>query len=267
MKILTEEDVKFKGSERYYSLKRDFNNISCLNILYNIHFKPSKKIGYVSELLKRLGPTTVEEAYEKYIESGNNERHLPLQERGRTYDELEEMAIKWKEMSHVDKPLVDFYDALVLHAVVETFDGNGMENIVRDAFIAAGFKTRRTNGKEDAEYGIDVVAEKGDQKFLVQVKPKTFYYPAPDNDTLLDDRKSMWEKEVKGKEAFGQDFIYQYYIYDKPKFGNSGWIINKKTGNCAFVYTDLVKKDSSDVAVNMWELSKHQSPEVLLKTE
>ena len=252
MTILTEEDVKFKGKEHYYSLKYDFNR-PYINDWYEKIYRSSKCIGYVSSLLKKFAPSSVEEAYEKYISSGINEKDRPLTERGRDYDELEQLAIQWKNLSGSERPVVDFYDALILHAVVETYFGNNKEGAVASAFNHFGYDTTNTKGEEDSQFGIDLVAKKGDDILLIQVKPKSFFYPTKKKD-LLDDRAKVWDMQKKGKAKYGSHARYIYIIYDSD---TGKWVCNGG-GKCTFRYEDLVDKYGNAI-VDMKELSKRET--------
>ena len=251
MKILTEEDVKFKGKEHYYSLKRYFNKPS-INDWYEKIYRSAKCIGYVSSLLKKFAPSSAEEAYEKYINSGINDKDKPLIDRGRDYEELEDMAIQWKSLSGSDRPLVDFYDAIILHAVVETYYGNNKESAVSNAFNHFGFDITNTKGQEDSTFGIDLVAKKDENTFLIQVKPKSFFYGMKED--LVKDRAKVWGMQEKGKKKYGPNAWYIYIIYD----GDTGkWVMNKK-GKCTFRYEELVDRDGR-VIVDMNKLCENET--------
>lgn len=251
MKILTEEDVKFKGDEHYYSLKRYFNRKFIID-WYEEKFRPAKSIGYVMQLMERFAPTSSEEAYRLYIESGFNEKDRELEDRGRDYDEIEEMAIEWKTLTNDSHPLVDFYDTLVLHAVIETYDGYIKEKAVKDALLTNGYEVSKPSGKDDSELGIDLIAKKNIDTFLIQVKPHSFFYRTKKGD-LIKDRKRVWRAQEKGLKEYGPRAWYRYYIYDN---NTKMWVLNKD-GKCGFAYEDLVDKNGN-VLVNISEMCKHE---------
>ena len=231
MKYLNEEDTKFKGPEHYYSLKKRFNRPD-INDWYEKIYRQPYSIGYVSELLKKFRPKDYENAYDMYVVSGIVDTDLPKDKRGRTKEELEELALQWKERSGVDLPLVDFYDALVLHAVVETYDGLLMEFKAMEMYEKFGFITEGTDGDTDRSCGIDFVAKKDDKTLLVQVKPISFFRgEKPD---LVSDRVAViTTKHRLGLEKF-PDSSYTYMIYDKEK----KWL--NKDGRFNFRYSELV---------------------------
>lgn len=241
MKILTEEQVKFKDVKHYYSLKNRFPRGSVEYNRYEDKYRGPRSIGFVSALFKRLRPQTYEEAFEMYINSGKNEKHRLITERGRDYDELEALAIEWKDWSHSNFPLVDFYDTLVLHAVIETFDGLRKEEEVYKAFQGLGYDVTYTEGKLDSDLGVDIVASKGDKKYLVQVKVMSYFFGKTPR--LPKDRAHVCSEEAKEgrKKAFGEDAIFVWYIYD----GRTGLWAENDDGTSAFSLEELMNPDGT----------------------
>lgn len=238
MKILTEEETKWKGIDHYYGLKRYFNKPP-INDWYEKIYRHPDKIGYVSAMLKKWAPSSPEQAYEMYLESGLKDTENEGRDRGRTKDELETLAIEWKAKSNSSRPLSEFYDALVLHAVVETYFGNCMEEQARTEYERHGFKTNKTDGYDDRTNGIDFIASDGDKTFLVQIKPVAFFFGMkPD---LVSDRIMMFNKEKNAKEKYGGS-IFAYMIYNR----DGKWL--SKDGRVNFVYSELVGKDGSVIA-------------------
>ena len=230
MKFLTDEDTIFKGVEHYTKLKKRFNKAD-LNDWYENIYRHPYSIGYVSELFKRLNPKTMEEAYDGYIVSGILDTELPKTKRGRTKEELEEMAIEWKDHAKSDIPLVDFYDALILHAVVETCLGMIMERQAEKMYQGAGFTIEETDGMDDRTLGIDFIARNGDKVFLVQVKPISFF--RSDKPDLVSDRYAVWDKHKKGVEKYPNS-SYAYMAYDPDGL----WLC--KGGRMNFRYGELI---------------------------
>jgi hypothetical protein len=238
MKTLTEDDIKWKGTDYYYGLKRYFNKPP-INDWYEKIYRQPKSIGYVSELLKKWKPSSPELAYSMYLESGVVDADLPEEKRGRTADEIESLAIEWKEKSKGKRPVSEFYDALVLHAVVETFFGNYMEDIAAAEYEKRGYETRRTEGWEDRTLGIDFIAYKDNKTILVQVKPVSFFQGAKSD--LVRDRIAAFQKENMAKEKYGTS-IFAYMIYNRE----GKWLNNN--GRMNFLYCEMVGPDGSIIA-------------------
>ena len=239
MKYLTDEDVRFKGKEHYINLKKRFN-LPDINHWYQEIYRHPRSIGYVCDFFREQDPKTVEQAYDMYTLSGILDvDKKPLEHRGRSTNELEDMAIDWREKSGVDLPLVDFYDALVLHAVVETCFGIIMERRAEDAYRARGFTTKETDGYLDRKCGIDFIAQKEDKTILVQVKPATFFRGDGLKTGLADDRKTM--RNVKQKEGLSKfpDASYAFMMYEQDE----SWV--KKGNRFNFRYDDLVNEDGT----------------------
>lgn len=236
MKYLTDEDTRFKGKEHYDKLKKRFNKRD-INVWYEDIYRHPSSIGFVSTFFKNADPKTLEQAYDMYILSGILDRDLPKENRGRTKEEIEEMAIDWKEKCGVDFPLVDFYDALILHAVIETCFGMIMERRAEDAYRLKGFTIEETDGYTDRNCGIDFVARKGEKTFLVQVKPISFFRGK--GEKLTDDRKVVIHSKHKAGLSLFPNASYAYMIYDSDE----KWI--NLDGRFNFRYDEFVNNDGS----------------------
>ena len=238
MRFLTEEDIKFKGVEYYYKLKPKFNRDG-ISHLYETKLKFGSSIGYVAALMKRLDPSSAEDAYNLYFASGRGDKHLGPYNRGRDENEFEDLALEWQAASGRDDiPLVEFFDALALHAIIETYDGFKYEKQAKDLLDASGFKTRWPEKDEDGKYFVDIIAEKDGVLYFIQIKPKSFFSSTLGHTTS--DRISAFGKMKAAKKDFGNNIIYKYLIYDKD---TGMWIVNEKNGRCAFDYEELVADD------------------------
>ena len=235
MEILSEADVRFKGVEHYNSLKSIFNRDD-ISVLYEKELKYGSNIGYVSNLMKRLNPSSYKDAYDLYIESGRNEKNMPPTKRGRDENELEALAKRWMDFyGKGDIPLSDFYDALVLHAIIETYDGFRFEKEAKDKLSEAGYETSWATASEDGKYGVDIVARNELSTILIQIKPVSFFLSRRMH--TKSDRAKMWIHMNAAKNDFGESLIYKFLIYD----GKTGmWVFNEKSGRCAFDYDELV---------------------------
>ena len=230
MEILSERDIEFKGIEHYVSLKKRFNRPD-LNNWYEAIYRHPNSIGYVSELFKKINPKTMEEAYNAYLLSAVQDKDLPLAKRGRSAEELETLAIDWKTRSKSDLPLADFYDAIVLHAVVETCLGMIKEREAEEMYERAGYDIEETDGNDDRTLGIDFIARNEDKIFLVQVKPISFF--RGEKLDLVSDRRIVWNKHEKGMEKY-PSASYTYMIYDPSGL----WL--SKDGRKNFRYGELI---------------------------
>jgi len=233
MKYLSEEDTGFKGLEHYESLKKRFNKPD-INDWYEKIYRHPQAIGYVSAFFKKNKPSSFENAIGLYHLSGILDRNLPITDRGRTKEEIEDLAIDWKAKCGVDLPLVDFYDTLILHAVIETVFGYLMEGTAAAAYRERGFDVKETDGYDDRSLGIDFIATKDDTELLVQVKPISFFRgEKPD---LVKDRVTTWSKHKAGLEKYPKA-SYVYMIYDPL----TKWL--KHNGKFNFRYEDLITED------------------------
>lgn len=234
MKYLTDEDVKFKGEAHYNALKQKFNS-DVISELYEKKLKFGESIGYVSALMKKFAPTSLEQAYDSYIVSGIIDSDLPRTQRGRTAEELEELAIEWHDYyGKGDIPLVEFYDALVLHAIVETYVGYSFEAEAKRMLDENGFETSWASDYDDGKYAVDIIANKDGRRYFIQVKPVSFFVSNRGHTTR--DRRRIIEAMVNAVHDFG-DITYKYLIYDK---NTKMWLVNEKDGRCAFDYSTLV---------------------------
>ena len=236
---LNEEDVKFKGVDHYYNLKQLFNRDD-VTYMYENKYKFGNSIGYVSALMKRLNPSSVENAYELYLRSGEEDTYLPPTKRGRSANELEKLAIEWmNEYGKGDIPLDKFYDALVLHAVVETYDGFKYEKMAKDMLDDCGFETDWSDDAADGKYFVDIIAKKDGVTYFIQVKPLSFFTASREHTRR--DRVKAFNCMRQAKQDFG-NIVYKYLIYDKY----SGlWVVNENDGRCAFDYDALVAADGT----------------------
>lgn len=232
MKILTDEDTKFKGLERYLSLKNRFNKPD-INQRYEDIYRQPYSIGFVSKFFKKHKPTSLENAYDLYTISGILDSDMPKTDRGRTKEEIEEMAIEWQKCTVPEIPLVDYYDAIVLHAVIETCFGNIMEREARGIYEEHGYRTMETSGDDDRRLGIDFIAYNEKKRFLVQVKPDSFF--RGEKSDLVSDRYWAWKKHDDGIAVYGGSYAYMIYTKDGK------WI--SKDGRMNFRYSELVDKN------------------------
>lgn len=247
LKFLTEEDIRFKDLSHYLKLKRTMNR-EPYSKPWATKYQGRPSIGSCMYLCKELKPVSYEDFYEKYVRSGyewafkdSGDRKSTL--RGRTYEELEDIAVRWKEdCPSSDYPLSTFYDAIILHAIIETFMGNKMEMDARCVLHENGFTTEDVTDDEDAKMGIDFkVCKDGELKYLMQVKPLRFFIST--NRDTNNDRRNVYNKQKDGNSIY-PDVPYKYLIYDTL---DAQWIYNPNTNRCLFDYEDLVSINGSPI--------------------
>ena len=237
MKKLTEKEKNFKGVEHYRNLKRRFNQ-NDVNTSYNRTYKLPEYIGYCMRIFERLEPVSYEDAFEKYTNSGYDTNFDSLN-RGRTKEELVAIAKRWmEECPDSMLSLADFYDALILHIIVETYDGDVREKQVKDSLRQAGATIESVSGDEDSRMAIDIKAELNGNTFLVQVKPVSFFVGGMTNKSLNDDRKALYKKERRAREKYGANTYFRYLLYDSFETGE--WIVNTDKNKCSFSYDELL---------------------------
>lgn len=262
MKILTDDEARFKGVEHYRRMKHRFNQ-NDVNTAYNRKYKLPEYIGYCMRIFERLAPVSYEDAFEKYTESGYDTAFNSY-ERGRTKDEIESIAITWMaECPDSKLELVDFYDAMVLHAIVETYDGYMREKQVKDSLVGAGAKIDTVSGDEDVKMAIDVKAELNGNTFLIQVKPISFF-AGNHNKSLNEDRAALKRKESRAREKYGKNTYFRYLIYDS--WGNGEWVVNEKKNKCSFSYDELLDEFGRP-KVNVDELLKNKTDKLFNKNK
>lgn len=272
MQYLSESESGFKGYSHYYALKKRFNQ-NDLNRFYNDEYRHPEHIGYCMRVMETLKPNGYEDAFNKYIENGElfRDENAPTYDtifyRGRTKEEFEEVAIKWKNdagLTAMNIPLVDFYDAIILHAIIETYDGYNRERMVRDMIKSLGGQIFSTTGKEDSKMGIDIKAKLPNRNgfVLIQIKPATFFVNN-DNVPLRHDRQTQWEKQQRALNAHPMS-VFCYLVYYMTDEGETRWIVNPETNKCSFDYDQLVDKEGTPLRT-IKEMKQYSTPTLITK--
>lgn len=234
MKILTENDVKWKGPEHYNSLKGKWNDDKYGKPWKRYAGKPS--VGAMVDLCETWKPSSYEDFYNMYISryEGNDRLH-----RGRSLDELENIAINWqKDCGDFETPLSEYFDAIILHTVVETYAGTEFEKKAVRCLEEHGFEAVHGTDEEDSSMNIDYkIYKDGKLKYFLQVKPISFIV-SPRSHTF-EDRVNAFEKHEIGNEKY-PGVPYYYLIYDASK---DKWIYNPNENRCLFKYEELVRKN------------------------
>lgn len=265
MKFLNEEETKFKEISAYLSLKGPINR-EPYSILWRNKYSGRPSVGSCMWLCKELRPTSYQDFFNKYVESGNkdawkDERGKKSYKRGRTLEELEEIAINWRNDcgNPPEMGLNTFFDAVVLHVIIETFMGKEKEFEARRMLEECGFVTEDATDNEDTEMNIDFkVYKDGELKYLMQVKPVSFI--TSNNNDTRDDRMEAFRKHECGHKKY-PNIPYYYLVYDAS---NGLWIINKEKGRCLFEYGELVNPFGRPVKTKN-ELIKNETDKLFKK--
>lgn len=247
-----EIDCSFKEKEYYENLKKKFNKK--YNKIYKENFAPKPNIGDCSYLYKFLRPTSPKDFFEKYISYYNDEfsfkTHKGNDKCGRSREQLKYLAecyyndIK-KKFPKANVTIQDCLDNLIVHIIIETYDGHGVERYFVN-FIRGWSKhyiVEECDGKYDSELGIDFIIRRDDDANFVrymQVKPNSFFYYTIKHKALIDDRKNAFLKELKLNEI-DENGIIEYLIYDKDEYSKSKTVkIATREGKKAFRLSDIV---------------------------
>ena len=92
--------------------------------------------------------------------------------------------------------LEEFFDDIVCHVIIETFDGHQAEKELMNVLTRYGYDVEETEGDMDAEYGVDLIVRKnGEFKEFIQVKPLSTFVRT--NPSLIEDRSHFFMKQLK----------------------------------------------------------------------
>lgn len=237
MKFLTEEEIKWKGVDYYVSLKKKWNKDEYGKYWQRIYSgKPS--VGAMVYLCDKWKPESYEDFFNMYITnySGNDKIH-----RGRSLEELENIAVNWqKDTGDYNTPLSEYFDAIILHTIVETYVGNDFEKKAIQAMLdTKKFIIEKSSDEEDSAMSIDfkVFNLKHKLLYFIQVKPISFI--TSDNLHTFKDRVNAFEKHKKGNEIY-PGIPYYYLVYDAK---TNKWVVNPNKNRCLFEYDELVKSN------------------------
>lgn len=235
LKELNEDDIKFKDPDHYINLKKKWNK-DLYGETWRKLFSGRPQIGACMWLCDKLKPTSFDDFYEKYIDSGKNDKFVNKIHRGRTTEELEDIAIRWRNVCNdFNTPLSEYYDAIVLHAIIETYMGRHFETKAIENLKENGYDVEHGDEYEDEYMNIDLKIYK-DNKLLafLQVKPLSFI--TSNKGHTKKDRIEVFKKHKFGHEKY-PNIPYKYLLYDSK---TQKWVYNAKEGRNLFNYEDLV---------------------------
>lgn len=193
----------------------EFKNTKKILRKYNMiwrQFSGREFVGDCSFLYKKLRPVSYQDFLEKYTNDGKSNNSISNKKRGRTEQEIIELAKKYQGMANKDIPLEIYIMNVYTHVIIETYDGQRIEEYIEDSIKNNNNAiVKRCYGKYDAEYGIDMIVQVPDKKFALQVKPVSFFN-GNNNESLIKDRAYAFIKE---KKCFHNLNLHTYYmIYD-----------------------------------------------------
>lgn len=191
VKLRSEDDVKY-----FHDLKKQMFDTEIVWNNNNGEWSLPRTWHVSSDmsLCKRYRPTSYADFYEKYVSEGEGikvEPQLPNSSYGdrckvgRTEEYLLELSRKFKELYEEKRPsskgkfsLSQYYDLIVCHVIVETYDGWRREQDVIDAIKRAhpDCVFHDPTPDLDCTCGVDLIVEgKNNDKKMVQIKPESFF--------------------------------------------------------------------------------------------
>ena len=258
MKYLTEEETKWKGVDYYVPLKPKWNKDE-YGLFWQTKYCPKPSVGAMVWMCDTWKPNSYEEFYNMYITKteGHDKIH-----RGRTLEELEDIAINWQnDVKDYNTPLSEYFDAVILHTVVETYMGVHFENKAIEAMESTDkYIIERGTDEEDSAMSIDfkvfnkINGKKGKLLYFVQVKPLSFITGYRNH--TVKDRINAFSKHRKGNEMY-PGIPYYYLIYDAD---TNKWVYNPDTKRCRFEYKELVKDNGYGTPIrNKKKMKEYES--------
>jgi hypothetical protein len=182
-------------------------------------------VGNCSYLYAMLKPTSYQDFFDKYLAFINpKDEGIKLKKNqfyGRTIEDLTRLAHYYQEQANDSSfTLEEYFDDIVCHVIIETFDGHKAEKELMKVLTDYGFDVEETEGDMDAEYGVDLIVRKnGELKEYIQVKPISTFVRT--NPSLIADRSNFFMKQLKLDEFIENNetnlkkrrIIYMLYDY------------------------------------------------------
>lgn len=182
-------------------------------------------IGNCSYLYSVLKPVSYQDFFDKYVTFINpkyeGEKLKKNQFYGRTIEDLTKLAQYYQEQANDNNfTLEEYFDDIVCHVIIETFDGHKAEKELMRVLTEYGFDVEETEGDMDAEYGVDLIVRKnGILKEFIQVKPISTFVRT--NPSLINDRCNFYLKQLRLDEYIEKNvtnlkkrrIIYMLYDY------------------------------------------------------
>lgn len=259
---------ELKSKEYYEKNKKKFND-DCNEQYGKINGRPF--IGSNSWLFKELKPMNYQDFFDKYLNYTDGKPLNPnvdykyssdLKKKencGRTLEDLIAVARYYKKISpHVNYPLEEFFDDLVNHIILETYDGHQAELFLRDYCISGNCEVTETDGDFDANFGVDLIVKKPDNTVnYIQVKPLSTFVGRPKNPKLIKDRINFFKKQKDLDNYLGEHHEIIYMIYDKnhwDKYKEIRWW--GKGNKTSFKLNELIDEQGNSLN-NPWDFTPY----------
>ena len=239
--------IKLKERSYYEELKSKIGKKHC-TVWRSISGRPY--VGNCSYLYSVLKPESYQDFLDKYIKFVNpNEVSLSKLKKnefyGRSIEDLERLAKHYQKLANDDNfTLEEYFDDIICHVIIETFDGHKAEKELINILTEHGFEVEETEGVMDAEFGVDLIVKKnGNIKEYIQVKPISTFVRS--NPSLIADRGNFFLKQYKLNEFtknhpifITKDIIFMMYDYQHLiKTGEVLWFY--KDGKVKFKLNEL----------------------------
>ena len=256
MEILTKEDIKWKGTEYYNSLKSKWNDDK-YGLYWQKRYQHKSSVGAMVYLCETWKPESYEDFFNMYISKyeGSDDIH-----RGRSLEELEKIAKNWQsDVGDFETPLSEYFDAIILHTVVETYVGADFEKRAVERLEECGFKAVHGTDEEDSLMNIDYKIYKDNTlKYFLQIKPLSFVIS--DRTHTFKDRVNAFGKHNIGNKKY-PGVPYYYLVYDASTVR---WLYNKDKDRCLFKYEELVDGFGNPIK-SLREMKKYETDELFKK--
>lgn len=130
--------------------------------------------------------------------------------------------------------------AALYHAVTQTMVGKRAEEELAEKVVSRYTKRKMEypSGDEDAEFGVDLIAYVGDDKYGIQVKPSSFFngaYSGKKKD-IKEDSDNLVDKNFTAIEHFGLVGML-FAIYEKGRNNDIEWFYKEDKGRKKFLFT------------------------------
>lgn len=251
--------IHYNGLAAYEKAKRELGR-------YNFQWKRiagRKYIGCCSYLYEKLRPSSYQDFFEKYIKDGEDTYGNPdisPEERGRTMDEITSLAERYRSLvGNFNIPLETYVDDIVMHTIIQTFNGQHAERVVKDALETSGFTVERGTKEEDTLMNIDMKVygkHSPNVNWLIQVKPVSTF-TGNYNFSLREDRSRFFLKHEKGHELYpNAPYFYILYKMGNEETDNIYWV-HKKGSDFKFTLDELCDTNGvSKFDIKNFELKK-----------
>lgn len=229
-------------------------------------------VGNCSFLYKKLKPIDYQDFFTKYINyvQPNETKSLKKsQYYGRSINDLLKLSIEYKKRANdYEFTVEDFFDDIVNHVIIETFDGHAIEDYILRILEGKGYTVNNEDGNMDARLGVDLTVRwKNKLLSYLQIKPITTFI-GNNNLSLKRDRANFFEKQ-KELDAFvieqqnKGNTLYcikpiEYMLYDKSLYDKESKILfYYKNDKVRFILDELCDKDGNSlINLHDFELKK-----------